>query len=501
MKAAKSVIAYPTLVVLFIAGAAAGAGRPDFASRRALVTQADLGRAFSEVAVKANRPMPWPIFTAHRYQMFKGNGKIAGGDLGKDPDAAIWLAILDTEFRTQGRLIFVTGGKVPGVSENGWISLKDFENEIMPKVMFSKEAFANEETAEAVRDLVARATALHALSWEGLLVVPGDAAAGWRPAWPEGPFAADINRLAEAYKKKDAAAMNSAATALARALISQTNYPSRTKLRLEVYLEKFRILKIAFGLYLLSSLLLFVWAATGTRAIATAGIAAAATGFIFLTAGIVVRTVIAGYLPTTGMFEYLLTLSWAAVLFFLIFYAATRQPFLGVIVMPVAFLAIVVASLFPKDIEGQLIPALQSWWLTVHVSLAALGEGAFAVGFAAAAFRLFRSDRPAKFIPSRERLAALEYRPIALGFPLFTIGSLVAGAIWAQKAWSVWWSWDPKETASLVVFLVAAAYLHARRLRGWQGTRSAALAILVFVTAVLTLFSNLLFGGLHSYGV
>ena len=83
--------------------------------------------------------------------------------------------------------------------------------------------------------------------------------------------------------------------------------------------------------------------------------------------------------------------------------------------------------------------------------------------------------------------------------PLFTIGALVAGAIWAQKSWSVWWNWDPKETSSLVVFLIAAAYLHARHVAGWRGRRSAILAALIFVAAVFTLFANLIFGGLHSY--
>jgi cytochrome c-type biogenesis protein CcsB len=159
------------------------------------------------------------------------------------------------------------------------------------------------------------------------------------------------------------------------------------------------------------------------------------------------------------------------------------------------------ASLFPSDIEGQLIPALQSWWLTIHVTLACLAEGAFAVGFAAGLLYLVRGEKPHKFLPPKERLDVLEYRAIAIGYPLFIIGALVAGAIWAQKAWSVWWSWDPKETASLAVFLVATAYLHARRLRGWGGTKSAVLAMLIFVIAVLTLFANLIFGGLHAYGI
>lgn len=112
-----------------------------------------------------------------------------------------------------------------------------------------------------------------------------------------------------------------------------------------------------------------------------------------------------------------------------------------------------------------------------------------------------RSDKPSKYLLSKETLDVCEYRPIAMGFPLFTIGALVAGAIWAQKAWSVWWSWDPKKAASLVVFLIATAYLHARHVRGWRGRKAAVPAVLIFVSAVLTLCANLIFGGLHSYGI
>jgi cytochrome c-type biogenesis protein CcsB len=332
-------------------------------------------------------------------------------------------------------------------------------------------------------------------------LAPGPAEEGWKTLGPANPGWEHAEALNRAYEGGDAAAMHEAAARLARELAAQPGYPPASKLKLEVYLERFGVLKIGFFLYILSSLLFFVWAALGRKWLANAGAWAAFAGFIFVTAGLVGRSIVAGYLPTTGMYEYLALFSWAAVLVFLLFYLKTRQAFLGTIVMPVAFLLIVLASLFPSKIEGQLIPALQSWWLTIHVTLACLGEGAFAVGFAAAVLYLFRGDKPSKYLPSKEALDVLEYRAIAVGFPLFTIGALVAGAIWAQKAWSVWWSWDPKETASLVVFLIAVAYLHARHVAGWRGRRAAILAALIFVASVLTLFANLIFGGLHSYGV
>jgi cytochrome c-type biogenesis protein CcsB len=490
------------LVLCSLAASVCGASaRGDFDARLALVEEARLSEAFSDVAVKAERPMPWQAFVNLRYRELKGGGKPAEGDLARDRDAAVWLAVLDDGYRMKGRLIFVEGGKLPAVSADRWISLREYEEEILPALMRGPGALDDEKAKKEVSKLVARAGALRGLSWRELRLIPGPAEEGWKALGPGRPGWGYAEALTRAYERGDAAAMNDAAAALGRELCAQPGYPPAAKLKLEVYLEEFGVLKIGFFLYLLSSLLFFVWAALGRKPLATAGAWVAFAGFVFVTLGLVGRSIVAGYLPTTGMYEYLALFSWASVFFFLVFYVRTRQAFLGTIVMPVAFLLIVLASLFPSRIEGQLIPALQSWWLTIHVTLACLGEGAFAVGFAAAVLYLFRGDKPSKYLPSKDALDVLEYRAIAIGFPLFTIGALVAGAIWAQKAWSVWWSWDPKETASLVVFLIAVAYLHARHVAGWRGKRAAILAALIFVASVFTLFANLVFGGLHSYGI
>jgi cytochrome c-type biogenesis protein CcsB len=496
----RSATAWVAMLTAAVAGASFAGGKADFSERLEFVEGVRLGRAFEHVAVKTDRPMPWPAFVDYLYRTFKGSGKVEESDLGANADATIWLAVLDEEYRTKGRLIFVKGGKVPGVANDRWLSLEEFESKIMPHVVHTPEAFEGGEVEKAVRELVDKGAALHELPLSRLLLVPREAEAGWRRLEPEGRTWATARKLNEAYAARDAEAMRRAAKALAASLVMQPGYPSAAKLSLEIYLRKLAVLKIGFALYVLSALFFFVWAAVGKRGLADAGAWVAFAGFVLMTAGLVGRSVIAGHLPTTSMYEYLVFFSWTAVLFFLLFYLKTRGAFIGVIVMPVAFLLVVLASLFPADIEAQLIPALQSWWLTIHVVLACLGEGAFAVAFAAAVLRLFRSDRPSGRLPPKERLEVIEYRAVALGYPLFTIGALVAGAIWAQKAWSIWWSWDPKETASLVVFLIATAYLHARHARGWRGTRAAALAVLIFVAAVFTLFANLIFGGLHSYG-
>jgi len=487
----------------FVTAAAASAaeGPTDFPQRLTLVGEAGLGDLFERVAVKTDRPMPWRTFVQNRYRILKGRGDVSKGDLGRDANAAIWLAILDSEYRRNGRLLFVEGGKVPGVADDRWLSLREFENDVMPTVVHTPESFGGGDVERAVKDLVARASALHRLSWTGLLVVPGARVTGWRPLNPESYLYRHVGKLDEAYGKRDAAAMRRAAAALAYELERQWGYPSRAKLSLEVYFDKFAVLRVGFGLYVLSALSFFGWAAVGKRYVADVGAWLAFAGFIFMTAALAGRSVIAGHLPTAGIYEYVILLSWVTVLYFLIFYLKTGGAFLGVVVMPVAFLLVVVASLFPADVDAQLIPALRSRWLTIHVVLACLGEAAFTVAFAAAVLRLVTSGGAGARFLSPDRLELVEYRAITLGYPLFALGALVAGAVWAQKVWSVWWDWDPKETASLVVFLLATAYLHARQVQGWQGARAAVLAILVFAAAAFTLFVNLIYGGRHAFGL
>jgi ABC-type transport system involved in cytochrome c biogenesis permease subunit len=336
---------------------------------------------------------------------------------------------------------------------------------------------------------------LNRLSWSGLIVVPGSDVAGWRPLNKERLLWRSVFELSEAYEKRDAAAARLAAGALAAALKKQPGYPSPAKLSLETYLDKFGVLKIGFVLYAASALLFIMWVALGRRAVADSGAWAALAGFVVGTAALAARSVIAGHLPVAGPYELLLLFSWSVVLFFLIFYLKTRGGFFGLVLMPVAVMLGVAASLFPSDLETQLAPALQSWWFSARAVLASLGEGAFAVGFAAAVFRLFRSRGASARFPSGDDLGVIEYRAIALGYPLFAVGVLVAGAIWAQQTRAAWWSWERGDVASLGVFALATAYLHARRARGWWGNGTAALAILTFAAAVCAVFAGAIFTG------
>ncbi|MCX5801880.1 MAG: c-type cytochrome biogenesis protein CcsB [Candidatus Eisenbacteria bacterium] len=256
---------------------------------------------------------------------------------------------------------------------------------------------------------------------------------------------------------------------------------------------------VALFAYLIATLLYTLDIAVRGKWYGRAGFVVLTVGFLFHTVALVVRTLTTGHPPFTGMYEYASCLAWATVFFYLVLQLRHKAESLGVFVSPVAFAVIVVASLFPKEVERQLLPALQSYWLQIHVTLAVLGEGAFAVAFASSVMYLLKL-RGTNRLPSLEVLDDLTYRAIAIGYPLFTLGALFAGAIWAWKAWGRPWGWDPKEVGSLVVWLIYSAYLHARITAGWRGKRAALLSILGFAAAVFAFISNLFVGGLHTYG-
>jgi len=208
---------------------------------------------------------------------------------------------------------------------------------------------------------------------------------------------------------------------------------------------------------------------------------------------LIARTAASGEVPLTDLFEYNLVFTWAIVFVFFVLFR-NRLPRLASLTLLVVVVFLLGTSfLYYTDPKGVSMPALRSYWLYIHVSLAALGETFFAIGFVSSIIYLVKSAKP------DDVLDHLTYRAISLGFPLFTAGALVAGAIWAKKAWGAYWSWDPKEVLSLVVWLVYAAYLHARLVRGLRGKVLAVISIAGFLLTIFTIFGTLIFGGLHSY--
>jgi cytochrome c-type biogenesis protein CcsB len=159
------------------------------------------------------------------------------------------------------------------------------------------------------------------------------------------------------------------------------------------------------------------------------------------------------------------------------------------------------ASTFLMDHEIQpLIPALQSNWLIAHVVTCFLGYAGFAISFVAALVLIIlgvftSGDEPAK---GEGVLDEIVYRAVLAGYPMLTIG-IITGAIWADYAWGAYWSWDPKETWSLITWLVYSAFLHARLARQWKGLRTALLSVLGFAAVLFTYFGVNYLPGLHSY--
>ncbi|GGF87597.1 cytochrome c biogenesis protein CcsA [Paenibacillus abyssi] len=349
------------------------------------------------------------------------------------------------------------------------------------------------------------------------------------------------------------------------------------------------------------------------------------------------RWIGAGHIPTSNMYEFMTFLGMSIMIAFTVIYSIYRSPLLGMFALPLTIIIVAYASVFPQEVQP-LIPALNSIWLKIHVTTAALGEAFFAVGFAAGLMYLLRvvdfkgktkearrAQRWVEFtlyviivvisfiitvfvfrgmgyeaefkqmqvnIDSRgqettteenvqytmppifkpynsetismdsfigmkqplletpywmdgvnagrklntvvwsiiagsllygllrlvfrkplgavihpamegidpEDLDEISYRAIAIGFPIFTLGALIFAMIWANIAWSRFWGWDPKEVWALITWLYYSAYLHLRLSRGWQGHRSAWLAVIGFVIVMFTLIGvNLIIAGLHSY--
>ena len=148
---------------------------------------------------------------------------------------------------------------------------------------------------------------------------------------------------------------------------------------------------------------------------------------------------------------------------------------------------------------ANLVPALQqSALLSAHVASAVVAYGTLTIGFGAAVLFLIQNRRHSPWLPDAEVLDTIAYHSVIIGFPFLTL-LIILGALWANIAWGRYWSWDPKETASLVTWLIYAAYLHARVMRGWRGNKAAVLLIAGFAAIALTFFGNYVFNGLHAY--
>jgi len=234
----------------------------------------------------------------------------------------------------------------------------------------------------------------------------------------------------------------------------------------------------------------------GTINVGTLATGFTAVAFVLLTGYIIGRTIVTGRSPLTNMHEYIVAFVWAIVLASLVAFWQFKVRALSVVAGAVGAILLAYALSLSTAVKP-LVPALQnSALLTLHVGFAILGSGAACVSFAGAVIYLLYPKLHLKM--PRVQFDDMGYKAAVVSYPLWTM-MLLFGALWANVAWGKYWSWDPKETAALVTWLIYTAFLHARVVRGWRGTRSAVLLVVAFVAVLFTLFGNYFFGGLHSY--
>jgi len=215
-----------------------------------------------------------------------------------------------------------------------------------------------------------------------------------------------------------------------------------------------------------------------------------------------------GHAPFSNLYESLIFFSFTVILLYLIVEWRTKNRTLGVFVTPLASLAMAYAS-FSPNISSHiqpLLPALKSNWLITHVITCFFGYAAFGLSFAISIMYLLkRLDRGPergiflKLIPDTGILDDLNHQMVVIGFLMLTLG-IITGSVWAHSAWGTYWSWDPKETWSLITWLIYAAVLHSRLVRGWHGKKIAILCMVGFCCVLFTYFGVNYLAGLHSYG-
>lgn len=213
-----------------------------------------------------------------------------------------------------------------------------------------------------------------------------------------------------------------------------------------------------------------------------------------------------GYVPLSNMYESLMFFSWTIVLIHLLLEFRFKQRIIGTFATAFAFMAIGVSSILPGSTAEirPLVPALQSNWLAIHVITCFFGYAAFAASFGISILFLIQHRReglsgPISWLPNTKMLDEINYRSIVIGFPMLTVG-IITGAAWAYHAWGSYWSWDPKETWSLITWFIYAAFLHARISRDWRGRKMAFLSLIGFLAVLFTYFGvSYLLAGLHTY--
>ena len=272
---------------------------------------------------------------------------------------------------------------------------------------------------------------------------------------------------------------------------------------------------VTLALYFVAMFLFFLYAAIKKPSVAKYAVRVQLFALLVHTAAIVLRGILMGRLPMANQYEFSTAFSWALALVSLVFIQKFRFPVLGAFASPVTLLLAVYAGVQKLnelkviaaggvDSIRNLMPALRSSWLGIHVSTVIIAYGAFGVSFVLSIIFLLR-DRMKEngfwdqHIPKKEKLDTISYRCVSLGMMFLTV-TIGIGGIWAENAWGSYWSWDPKETWALVTWIIYLVYLHLRIRRGWNGRTAAIFGVFGFLCVLFTYIGvNTLLPGLHSY--
>ncbi len=216
-------------------------------------------------------------------------------------------------------------------------------------------------------------------------------------------------------------------------------------------------------------------------------------------AGILARGLAADRWPWGNMYEFVVALCFAAVTTFLVVLVRRPIRFLGAFVTVTVALGLGFAVLFLHVQAGPVMPALHSYWIAIHVSAAIAASGLFTLAGVCGVLYLIRRDGRPSVLPVRADLERIAHSAIVIAFPIWTF-AVIAGALWADRAWGRYWGWDPKEVWSFITWIVYAAYLHARATAGWRGKAAIIVSLIAFVCLLFNLVGvNIFLPGLHSY--
>ncbi len=273
------------------------------------------------------------------------------------------------------------------------------------------------------------------------------------------------------------------------------------------------ILSYVTFVYFTGFILYLLMMVMGKKAFGTAATLVSLAGLVAHSIGIVLRWTESyrlgiGHAPLSNLYESLIFFSWAVTFFYLVVEWRTKNRVIGTFVIPISFLALAYAS-FSPSVNSRiqpLVPALKSNWLIAHVITCFFSYAAFALSFGLSIIYLVKlknvnTGRTSPFlnrIPDCRLLDELNYQMVIIGFLMLTLG-IVTGSVWAHSAWGTYWGWDPKETWSLITWLIYASVIHVRVARGWEGKRTAVLCIVGFACVLFTYFGVNYLAGLHSY--